>query len=227
MVTVVAGVAPAAGATGSGGAQPPSLVPIDGRLFGRTYSGWSIEWWQWAFSVPMADGALTDTTGARCGAGQHGAVWFLAGFYGDPVGNVFTADRACTVPYGKGIFFPIINAEADSVCRPLSGVQAEMAVYRDLLDHPKVVQATIDGKPVRDATSFRAVTRPFLILNVPAESLAADLGGESCPAGSSGIALSDGYYVMLKPLSRGHHTITFTGEVEGFALDISYDLTVM
>ena len=147
-------------------------------------------------------------------------MWFLGGLYGE-VGNHFTVSRTCkAVPYGKGLFFPIINAEADSVCKPISGVPSEMAIYRDLLDHPLVVAATVDGKPVQNATSFRAATRPFLILNVPADSLT------GCPAGSSGVALSDGYYVMLKPLSRGDHIIKFQGAVEGFSLDITYKLTV-
>jgi hypothetical protein len=41
-------------------------------------------------------------------------------------------------------------------------------------------------------------------------------------------SVDDGYYVMIKPLAPGSHTLHFHGTVAafGFALDITYHLTV-
>jgi hypothetical protein len=46
------------------------------------------------------------------------------------------------------------------------------------------------------------------------------------PSGS-GIAASQGVWLMLRPLSTGQHTIHFTASIPGiFSLDITYNLTV-
>src|SRR6185436_3308563 len=49
-------------------------------------------------------------------------------------------------------------------------------------------------------------------------------------AGTYGPMMGDGYYVMLRPLSKGQHTIHFSGTFGppiGFTLDIVYDITVV
>ena len=55
-----------------------------------------------------------DDSGFDCSLGQHGPVWFLAG-----LANEFedfdkfvslAGERTCSVPRGKALFFPIVNA---------------------------------------------------------------------------------------------------------------------
>src|SRR5690349_1562093 len=73
--------------------------------YGASYGEWSARWWEWALSIPAAQNPVLEQNGANCGIGQVGNVWFLAGsFSGNPV------TRACTLPAGKPIFFPLINA---------------------------------------------------------------------------------------------------------------------
>jgi len=58
---------------------PPSgslkVVAPDKTFRGLTYGEWSVEWWQWALSLPTDAHPLFDT--APASEGQVGNVWFL------------------------------------------------------------------------------------------------------------------------------------------------------
>src|SRR5690606_37143410 len=41
-----------------------------------------VGWMRWALAQPYADGAVADPTGDKCGMGQDGSVWYLAGTFG-------------------------------------------------------------------------------------------------------------------------------------------------
>src|SRR5438093_206116 len=92
--------------------QNPGVLPINSTPYGKTYGEWSAEWWKWAYSLPVDQNPFFDETGCEHGAnGQSGPVWFLTG-----VVNVSgTAERGCTVPAGKALFFPILNVECSTV----------------------------------------------------------------------------------------------------------------
>src|SRR5687768_9033242 len=81
------------------------VYTIDSRPFNVTYNDWTAKWWQWALSIPSSVNPAGDTTGQYCDQKQDGPVWFLAGTFGGP------AERTCTIPEGKAIFFSPINAE--------------------------------------------------------------------------------------------------------------------
>jgi len=82
----------------------PEIAPISSIPAGQTYGRWAAEWWQWAFGVPAERNPILDTTGEFCAERQVDEVWFLAGsFSSDPV------VRACQVPAGKSLLFPLIN----------------------------------------------------------------------------------------------------------------------
>src|SRR3954452_3884451 len=89
------------------------------RETGKTYGEWSAAWWQYVLSIPQSQNPLLDATGALCGQGQSGPVFFLVGTFTTEVvnGDVFgTANRSqCTAPAGKPLFIPILNAECSTV----------------------------------------------------------------------------------------------------------------
>src|SRR5262249_7983648 len=89
--------------TGFLGGEDERVIERNSNTFGNTYGEWSAQWWQWVLSIPAATNPNLDTTGANCGMGQAGPVWFLAGAFG----GTFT--RFCTVPAGKALFFAILN----------------------------------------------------------------------------------------------------------------------
>ena len=57
-------------------------------------------WWVWAFEFAFPQDGEGDVD---CAVGQSGGTWFLAGTGGGP------AERNCTIPVGKRLFFPLVN----------------------------------------------------------------------------------------------------------------------
>ena len=57
-------------------------------------------------------------------------------------------------------------------------------------------------------------------------------GIDTSTRGQSGIAVSDGFWIMLKPLEPGKHTIHFEGACllgspcSGFTQNVTYEITV-
>ena len=69
------------------------------------------------------------------------------------------------------------------------------------------LEAVLDGQPIEDLFAFRTTSPPKrYTLQVPDPSFLTDLG---LPAGDRTPAVADGYFLFLKPLSRGRHTLTF------------------
>jgi hypothetical protein len=200
------------------------VVPPSSNPHGKTYAEWSGLWWQWAFSIPAGVNPILDPTGEHCDEGQSGPVWFLAGsFSSDPL------TRSCTVPAGKFIFFPIINIECSTVEAPpfFGGNPDELlACATSFLGFNDVITCSVDGQDVPDvATRFRFQSPP-----TPFTTSVDNILG--VPAGTNGLLVSDGYWIMLSPQSAGTHTIHFTGLLgggpfAGFSQDVTYEITVV
>jgi len=221
------------------GVYPPGSKP-----FGLTYGEWTARWWQWLFSIPTPRNPNLDSTGKNCNEGQAGHVWFLAGrFQGGP-----PTERACTIPAAKSLLLPIVNIgfgdgqndcngigplppdpnlqPCDEIVGPLrqAGVWATVtAGVVTAENNPPALELTVDGIELVSPLGYRALAPRFHI-RLPQDNLMTYLFGARRPAGIYGPDGSDGYWVMLTPLSPGHHTVHFrTGD--GFQ-DIIYELTV-
>ena len=219
----------------------PNVLPVQASAYGMTYGEWSAAWWQWCFSLPVDQHPLFDT--ADCSAGQSGKVWFLGGTFtvitGEDGSVIGQATRQCSVPAGKALFFPILNTECSTV-EGNGETEEELRscanFYGSAVEHPDSnLECTIDGVPVADVFSFRVESPLFTYGPMPDNNLLQAFGLET-PAGTTSPAVSDGVFVMLHPLSKGDHTIHFSGsaiyteEVHGFDyvfhLDITYHISV-
>jgi hypothetical protein len=206
------------------------------------YANLTADWWQWIYSLPATDvngtntNPLLDSTGAYAAAGQkHGSgpagkYFFLAGnIGGDMVRNV-------TVPADKALFFPVINYEADNavpanpdgslVNKKVPELRTMAAAFVDATESK---YARLDGKPLSD---FR-VKSPTFSYTLPKKSLYAYYAVHYDPVydqpqfkGTIKPVVSDGYWVVIPPLSRGQHKIEFGGSSSGFALSLVYNVTV-
>jgi hypothetical protein len=211
---------------GSGDHVNPGVVPPQSHVHGLTYAQWSVRWWQWLLAIPADQNPTFDTTGEDCAVGQSGHVWFLAGTPGG------SATRTCTVPPGTSLFFPIVNAEMDYPCpdptfQPAPGQSLEAFLteeVRALVDLVSDVRLEVDGRAVTKLADFRVTSSLFYFTGDPSLTAVFD----SCITGSSQPAVSDGYWVMLSPLSRGTHTIHFGGKFApiGFETEATYTLIV-
>jgi len=199
-------------ATATPGVLPPGSTP-----YGKSYGQWSAEWWKWALALPVDGHPFLNSPDFHCNAGQTGHVWFLGAPF-DPT------ERTCTIPAGKSVFFALLNAE----CSDLEGLGTTEADQRTcakfFADHISDLFCSIDGVPVKNLAAY-GVQSPQFTFTAPTPWIFGDTGG-------TGTSVSDGYFLMLAPLSRGAHTLRYggsfhfsTAEGDPFNFDGSIDIT--
>jgi len=218
-------------------AEAPSggitIVDPDQKFFGRTYSDLVGDWWNWAFQGPAETLPVLDETGEFCGLGQQGKFWFLAGNFGGET------TRSCTVPGGKALFFPLVNIlfwTPDDA----TTLEEARAGSNSLIEPTSFLLCEIDGVPVSDLFAYRAQTFPGgFVFEIPEGSFLTQVPGcsdgmggfEPCEPGPRPFSVADGYWIGLKPLPDGPHTIHFEAVIgdpddPDFALDVTYFLEV-
>jgi len=192
---------------------------------------WTANWWQWVFQTPNSVNPNLDTTGAYCGVGQWGPVFYLSGGGG-------VINRTCTVPAGKVLFFPIINVDCSSIeAPPFRGRdEAEMkSCVKSWMNGlvPSSLKLTIrstDGNrpvdiSVPNLDQFEARSPVFTFILPPDNQF-------GLPAGTPAVAMSDGIWVMLR-LPPGRYTVHFEGKIlppgapDTNIQNVTYYLTVL
>lgn len=185
-------------------AETDALISPDELIAGATQTEWSVRWWQWAFSFDRARSPIADRTGEMCASRQSGDVWYLAGTYGTR-----RTERTCTIPAGKTLVFPLINyvtfrgEGTNESCMSLAARAAALTAK------PSVLVLEVDGKRYSGLDAHRLAS-PCLGL-VP---------------GQPQDAVSNGYFVALRPLSKGRHVLNFGGVLPGMAQAVTYTLDV-
>ena len=214
-VAIGLGALPPTKSEGAGGAAFVS-VSTSSSAFGKKFRDWSAEWWQFALSLPASENPLVDATGDKCAVGQHGEVWFLVGSFIGPV------TRACSIPEGKALFFPAINlVDINLTTQTADELRAEIA---PCLDAVTTLTVEVDGTPVEKLAKARVKSSVFEVTLPP---------GGFLPAGTYSPVVDDGFYVMLKPLALGNHTVRILAASAGcsiqppFSQDVTYNLTVV
>ncbi|MEO5690469.1 MAG: hypothetical protein ABIR54_24180 [Burkholderiaceae bacterium] len=191
---------------------PPPVAIIDANdiVSDHSQAEWSEAYLQWIASFPRGGSPVSDTTGALCARGQDGEVWFLA--LSDGTAPVV---RRCTVPVGKTLFVPIAatmersgNKEPD--CPSMARIAAGT-----LNQQVGRLTMAIDGLAVDNLESHRIPTGDCFAL-----------GLRQTPHAILKAAVADGYYVMLKPLAAGLHTVAFSARFDKVVLSTTYQLDV-
>jgi len=236
LTVLITFAAPATAGGGQTGVLPPTA-----RMGGRSDAQWSAQWWQWAYQTPVHTGSavthpLLTTGSVDCSIGQTGRVWFLGGIFfagGTPPGGA-VVNRSCTVPNGTSLFAPIYNAAFDnSNCDgfpPTTFTTDELRGFvKDNVDGGSALSVSVDGHHVAGisgASNPYRVASPVFSYTAPADNLVNHL---FCPFSSQTVtgAVADGTYVMLAPLSTGHHTLHWSvAGSSGPIMDVTYNLTV-
>ena len=205
-------------------ATPPVLGDDDGaqvisptsKKALRSYQKLAGDWWNWAVQFPFATNPINEDGSVDCTRGQKGKIWFLAGTFGE------TVERDCTIPEGKSLFFPIVNAlfwvpeDGADVAAVRAGANAQINLTTFL-------EVIIDGVVIADPFAYRAQSPPggFALNFGP---LLADFGYGPTPDPRDP-AVADGYWILLAPLEEGEHAIVFRSDLPGFN-DVTYHLTV-
>ncbi len=205
-------------------AQAGVLAP--GSVYeGKTLAEWSAEWNKYVYSIPEFEGPLWDTTGEKASINQSGSVFFLVGtFTGESV------TRKITVNENQLLFFPLVNiwynnfplAENNP---PKTGEELANAI-KPVIDATDSLFFNLDGVALSTDELFQhRETPPPFNVTLPENNFYGE------PAGSSSIVASDGYWLMVEPLSVGKHTINFGGSLtffgQSFPQNNTYEISVV
>lgn len=198
-----------------GNAGNPGILPPQSNPHGKSYGEWAVEWWQWALSIPADSNPLTDETGEFAGVGQDGPVWFVAGTFGNSV------ERSYTVPAGKALFVPIfvwIFGAGVFDCEPsIPGVPCVVSDLEMLAtantEAADVLEVFIDGVAVNDVRRYQASSPGPFAVCYPENSVV------GLPADCYFPMVTDGYWLMLKPLAPGTHELRMYAHYAGLTYD--------
>jgi len=178
------------------------VFPPNSRPYGKTYGKWAEEWIKWALSLPRRANPVADNTGKDCAKMQRGPAWFLAGTFGTSV------KRKCAIPSTTAIFFPIIEKEC-SFAEDGDQLKTEaelIARARYLMDIVLHMEVELDGNSLEDLHKYRAQSKVFN-LTFPMDNVYGVKEGITR-------SVTDGYWIMLKPLRSGNHTIHFSASAQ-------------
>lgn len=171
------------------------IEPPGSKVAGRTIGEWTGVWWTWLLTSPLHRDPAQDDSGAHCGIGQDGPVWFLAGSF-----NEFPVTRRCNVPEGKYILLPMFTGitrptpdQAQATCKTSQDKSERFA------DAVIGVYASLDGVPVPSPEKYRERTKDCFD-----------------PHGTGrAISAQDGHWIMLRPLSPGKHILRYGRDEKG------------
>jgi hypothetical protein len=194
------------------------------------------QWWNWALSIDTTEAGnpFNDATGALCDLGRHpGNLLFLAGTAGEIINETGTSGhtgdvRTCDtpIPRGTNIFFPIFNTECSvlegnfNASKPGSVDQQLRACAADIINHADKNSLTliIDGVPLKQlAQDFRVQSGlgGFQLTVVPNNPFITTPGSPlNVDRPTTTTSVSDGYWILLRALRPGSHTITFGAQAD-------------
>ncbi len=207
------------------------VIPPSSVAYGRTYGEWSAAWQQWALSIPVVNHPLFDN--GDCSVGQSGPVWFLGGKFcaiNTPGCGTNHVVRSCSVPAGKALYIPVLNAEWSVL--EMNDPKFQIADLRSNaainMDGAANLSFQVDGVKIPNLKKDFRVQSTAFVFTLPDDNLFNAVGEGPYTGGSYFPGVDDGVYVMLAPLPVGPHRIHFHGSfpVWQFTLDITYNLNV-
>lgn len=183
---------------------------LKSKPYGLSWSRWAEEWWKWCYSRPSEDPLYDVSADSLTHYSKFRNVCFLSGTFGG------VAKRKCEIPKGHSIFFPLINDLISFATDPLLQNESELRMYAKAdLDETSIPPShvTVDGVEIPNIGRYRIQTRVFDIVLPPRKPNSTEAGSWfSSRLPVSTRAVSDGYWIFLKPLAIGAHEIEFVGE---------------
>lgn len=166
------------------------------------------KWIEWISEQPWQAGPLFDQDGSRCGFEQSGGTWFLAGTTGS------TAERSCTVPAGKHLFFPLVNRWVVQYPDAIDDAFIEWATGYLHRNRDRVCDLTLrlDGEDL--LPDFETMKEELYAEQLePFETAYGEdnLIGDPSYAGTY-VNMAEGHWALLHPLPPGDHELEFGGK---------------
>jgi hypothetical protein len=192
------------------------LYPREYKHQGLSWEDWTVKWWQWLLSIPLKDnpGMNIKDEWVELSPAESDVV-FLVGAYAGSV------SRKCVIPNEKSILVPIITFTTSYVEEPHLKTESDL-ILRARYDINGMTrkEAMIDGITLSDVEKYR-VQSPVFDLVYPLNNVWNLSPGHSR-------AISDGYWLFLRPLNPGRHHIHTGGSCSSGKtnIDAMWDLVV-
>lgn len=169
---------------------------------GKSWEKWASIWCNWMLSIPKKNNPSFDETGKYGSVNQNEEkVWFLTGTFG----NIVPFKRACTIPVGRAIFFPILMKEVSLVEDSDLKTESELRDRcRNAMNRVIHMEAAIDGLTLSQLDCYRVQSEAFY-LTFPEDNVYDVRAGLT-------LSVCDGYWLFIKPMQIGKHDIYFMGE---------------
>ena len=223
----------ASSALAQGNAGNPDVIPPQSNPHGASYAEWAARYWQWSLSFPATANPAADTAAPE--ANQSGKVWFLASVTGNR-----SVTRQMTIPAGTFLFFPVLSVYYNNADCPVNTTFTEEELLEQAngawdfaasLTVCEIDGVEVDGLENPQETPYRVETDLFDVTVADHDNIIAATGAPCFPEGGPIDTVSVGAYLMVKPLSVGHHSIRVTGAAGPlanpfFVKDATYEITV-
>jgi hypothetical protein len=193
--------------------EPPGAI-----VAGRSIADWSTNWWRWAAALAPPGDPFSDTTGQFANVNQSGPVFFLAG---SPDGSM---SRQFRVPANTYVLVPLRVGEWSQLELGFDKTAAQIRQSaQQQADQINSLHAILDGVPISQTTLFtHRETSPDFNFNAVFNNQVGIFA-----VGYSGIAVADGYFLMLDPLTPGTHTLNYGGGITGSLIDETDTISVL
>jgi hypothetical protein len=182
--------------------------------YNTTIPEWTAKWWKWAYSFSgYYNNPLLDPNGTALMKFQPSdePVFFLSGAYNS------VANRTVTIPAGKAILYPVLNAEISFTDFPNAKGEDDLkrALKSDLS------AATYVGTELNEISlPYNRIKADLFDLSVAKDNIFDVSDGPTQ-------AVADGYWIFLKPLPIGEYTIHIKGEQPFYRSEVTYKINIV
>ena len=185
------------------------------RPFGHTWQYWTTKWWRWFLSIPKVNSPAIENGHKNSNLDQPDPkVWFLASTIGGSV------ERTVRIPSGKAVLFPVINITISNSEDQTLKTDADMFSFvRRHMEEIVKKQASIDGNDLFVSEDLRVKSAPFNF-SYPPDNIFGAIAGPTRGVG-------DGYWIFMKPLQVGNHTIKTHGSCMSGRIQIVADIKLI
>lgn len=192
------------------------IEPPGAMVAGKSIADWSTNWWRWALALAPPGDPFTDTSGHYANVNQSGPVFLLAGSNGG------TMTRRFHVPVDTYILMPFLVGVSSQLQVGFDKTETQIRqAVQQLTDPIDSLHASFDGVSISQTDLFthREISPDFSFVAVSGNQM-------GVPPGNSGIAVANGYFLMLAPLPPGLHTLKYGAGATAYGLYIDETDTI-
>ena len=207
------------------GSNSVNIFPPGSKPYGLTFAEHQKNFWKWLLEIPANESPVNDRTGEKCANGQsntNSSVFYLS----MNIGGI--SERTCNVPVGKGLLIPVMQVEWSDKEAPGASVEELHKSAKKDQDSVNSLYLKIGDKEYKykDLIKYRTETDVFKVV-FPDNGIFGVIEG-----GISNV-VSDGFYIITEPLTKGNYSVHFKSSLicpdpgcaePNFAQDIKYNI---